>query len=1312
MASSVFVVIPSFVVSISSERKFEEDNLVNEKIKGFSLLQENPEIKSLVKLKLELPEDDVPVVDNETTQPPKENTPVENNEAPESTSTDTTGEPKNEVEATNNDNLAREQLKATKLKNFESHKVKSREQLAEQKDITDFLYSRLKYIDNSKNDRYITYSFYDQYFRSDNSNLAEYFKQYPITITDNKIHFKNHTDWKVLDAKRTDNNFYFSSSLSTTDRVRVVLDAQYSTYPRYRTVVDNYATVKELLNITKWNPLEFKKNKNPNTEYFISFEHPDREIVSDSYYGKVYKTNLMEIKITSKVPVYNIDEINSKFDELQNLKSKAITSPNTWYLKTDTGLSNIGTEYPKAKNTHSNLYYVEQEAQKIIDKYDLKSSKAKVYYQIYDNKIRLFATYQLNNDVFHYLLKDNINVVFTASDFVENSDVRKRLNVVGGYYANNENINSLIQILQDKGQNITEQVYPDKVKDASYLGFWKFKTPITIQFRTTKKENEVLLIDEQKIDVLDQNFQYDLTQKWVNEIKEDGTVELKLKNQYQIKIQQWYETSSNQGTPDQIYILDVLVEAETPKINVKWYAWDPENNFNQRLLIEKYLIDINGNYVLNEKEQKIPNPNYNPKIDPQSGIIKEIVWVDWTNFSTDKANYLPLNSKFLLNTKQIDQFEKRNNLKDIEGGFIAEASVINKGLVFEYEENAFKNGYKSRIPIDGVTASEDQAFAMNNIQAYKFNNKSQYDYFSSSGLWLFYGNVPEALNSFYRLSYITPEMDNDKSFTELMKIKAPNHTYKPFWETQYGLELKAFLLKKYNLSENQLERLSYEEVIKYYNEYTSKKIIIRELEKQAGHNQDNNNGLAENSNSDDSGNGTQDPNYPANGSNNDEDSTKTNIVIDIDTQKIYDIAQTYKRDFDFIKYLIENKEAWIINQQFNGVNLLDMLKQPMASAFENIVEGDDIYNRKIVFTYELKEEYKKDYYISNKSKNIVIYFLQSDIGKYDIFENLGQLEIDLKSVNHFETAKKFITNFLQSYITGYYTPSANLRYGIDFEITNWDTLKEQLTSSKLVKIPLVVKALKTSKKAVGAWSINAIYDPKYQVIIPDIKELENVKIDNAKIEINTADFGVAKTAIYKHINEQLNKYKLVLGNNIFIIKEFEQIGKVLENYETVLEVLPLEVLNIKFRQPMRFTVINSYQKSNNFSTSIDVFVNKKEYELIVKNVDKAIKKVIQDNALNVPFETINNEDLKRIIEKDFINKNTDKWSFMMQLKNAEININIIFDKDIKQLENETSKLSKEGKITLMVLVPLAVVGMVAIGVVIYILKFRKGRRIK
>ncbi|MBU4689690.1 hypothetical protein KQ878_01670 [Mycoplasma zalophidermidis] len=76
------------------------------------------------------------------------------------------------------------------------------------------------------------------------------------------------------------------------------------------------------------------------------------------------------------------------------------------------------------------------------------------------------------------------------------------------------------------------------------------------------------------------------------------------------------------------YTKVLFIDSKLAQVDFKWYAWEPENNPQQKELIEEFIKDSEGNLLRDDKGNSIKNPKYDPSIDPETGTKKTtgLVW--------------------------------------------------------------------------------------------------------------------------------------------------------------------------------------------------------------------------------------------------------------------------------------------------------------------------------------------------------------------------------------------------------------------------------------------------------------------------------------------------------------------------------------------------------------------------------------------------------------------------------------------------------------------------------------------------------------
>ncbi|UUD36238.1 hypothetical protein NPA08_00135 [Mycoplasmopsis citelli] len=90
--------------------------------------------------------------------------------------------------------------------------------------------------------------------------------------------------------------------------------------------------------------------------------------------------------------------------------------------------------------------------------------------------------------------------------------------------------------------------------------------------------------------------------------------------------------------------------------------WNPQEQYAQFNRITSFKTTIDRKPILDENGNQIPNPDYDPYIDPKTGIKSNLVWVNLpeSNFYTQYLQY----PKFIqdeFNNKLSNKFSIENN---------------------------------------------------------------------------------------------------------------------------------------------------------------------------------------------------------------------------------------------------------------------------------------------------------------------------------------------------------------------------------------------------------------------------------------------------------------------------------------------------------------------------------------------------------------------------------------------------------------------------------------------------------------------------
>lgn len=439
-----------------------------------------------------------------------------------------------------------------------------------------------------------------------------------------------------------------------------------------------------------------------------------------------------------------------------------------------------------------------------------------VEYKVIDeSKIDIFLSNKTDTLIpKSFKLASNYPVKITPSVRAINKDVSERLIIKTSkwvdFQTNTTELVDDVPVLLEKSKRISDK----KV----YGGKWLYHSPASVDF-TTIDENEVLMINDKRIEVLDRHFSEILTDDKLI-IDRDTKEDENSVREYKIKILKFKKNSGN--TEDALeyeYTIDLLINSNALSIDYKFYASDPENNPDQKKLITEFKEDANGELLQDENGNHIKNEFYDPEIDKNTGTKKQLVWVDVSanteilaNDSYSLQSALPYGTKTLL---------LRNGSQLIKG-FIAEASVLGSGSLQMINGETQNGQYRVfKLNRNDLTFKDRISYEiMDNGKKYKDLPllSSENSYFSDTGLYLFTAHAASSIDN-YKLVLIDKRLNAQKTkFVETINGLA---RINDFWDTPVGSEFIKYLKIKHNISAEKAKTFSYELVMQYFVLFTN-----------------------------------------------------------------------------------------------------------------------------------------------------------------------------------------------------------------------------------------------------------------------------------------------------------------------------------------------------------------------------------------------------------------------------------------------------------------------------------------------------------
>jgi len=412
-------------------------------------------------------------------------------------------------------------------------------------------------------------------------------------------------------------------------------------------------------------------------------------------------------------------------------------------------ISHIKLKYNVLKNFNLE-YYNFNSYQNIVT---LKTS----FYDWFNNKITWNFDIPINITVKKiYYTKDVLNNIFLETGLMISPSNNLK-------YEKNE----AIKISSNSSQN------------SSYAnaGIWELHSNSTFIYVSNNYddyENEYLKINNQNaISVLDGKWQFKM-------------LDLRLENiQTTFIFDIFGDIKSNNSKNQHLGQITFKLVMINSDLILKWYGWKPEINIEQKELITEFLKD------------GTKNSNYNPLINKISGNINELLWVSKKPEHVMYIDPLDINGNLINKSNQWTQ----NELNNINWGYIAQGSVISKGIeqLFDSKTNVL------RTKLNNLNSNRNWI----NI------NSQRNKIFDKSGLYEYNVSANRGNNS----RYIVDIGQNNNNLLKLSQLY-PNSIITHFWETFHGIHLHNYLIEQ-GLTSEILKKLTYQQVLVYWRQYTT-----------------------------------------------------------------------------------------------------------------------------------------------------------------------------------------------------------------------------------------------------------------------------------------------------------------------------------------------------------------------------------------------------------------------------------------------------------------------------------------------------------
>lgn len=442
-------------------------------------------------------------------------------------------------------------------------------------------------------------------------------------------------------------------------------------------------------------------------------------------------------------------------------------------------------------------------------------------------RIKCFKNLKVN------LLKSDI-----WKEFERNNNVFSKLKVK----YSKVNLGDSIFDIQDKinkGSKIEDFIkddIPEEIKNnpadnsykddpAKWKGRYRVHGAIDVEFLANEKETELILINDEKVPVLNRIFEKNLIDERIKiedidkNSNQNSQKKKKPVNEYKVEIKQFMDNTNNSREKQTNLIIYEIVDQPLSQ-TIKYYAWDPNNNHDQLLSISPTLKDKNGNVIYDENGEPVLNEKYDPEINPKTGTKQEVVWITNKMLNENLKKHL---YNIYPNISQTERYDF---------GLYANSSVLGKGALrnLEVDEEISDINYM-RVKL--FDKKDDKYIKIENQKIEdlpKQNSNSEFSYMSDEGIWLVFARTPVEITNCELVlidenskpnNFFLDMVENKLYENESKKLDDAYNYFQPFlWGNNWITDTFLIYFKDYlKLQEENFINLSYKEVINHYKKY-------------------------------------------------------------------------------------------------------------------------------------------------------------------------------------------------------------------------------------------------------------------------------------------------------------------------------------------------------------------------------------------------------------------------------------------------------------------------------------------------------------
>ncbi|MBU4690058.1 hypothetical protein KQ873_03350 [Mycoplasma zalophidermidis] len=623
--------------------------------------------------------------------------------------------------------------------------------------------------------------------------------------------------WKFSDMFEYQSDSYYLNPVSSKNAMWVVdRNHQQNEHPdESLTVLDGSLTIKNneyWPSILRINFNDFVFQRDNQNNFFLSWTQSQINDYIEKHVNSLYRLNLWE-QIQPKLQNFNdkyLVKSNNDID-LMVRKNKLTFSTTISYLDEDDIKKYVYDQWLKFNGitTQNNQYYLEVEFDDYVD--FVNSFGTEIEKQnIYKKLIRKFGTTNITiaagpkpNAIISYNSLPNQQTKINLIPKLQTNDSNKywwnRFNINIPYVENNTNYNRKIFSLKS-GVSVPS---PDKEQQTEQYTISRLNTDdltllsqAIITLVLSPKRNEELIINDNVIPVTLTGFKYQIKPN-------DKAIKIQVKvynTEMKNGINAIDKKNFNLFTITENLFDNIGINSTFDEINFKAHRWDPRTNLEQAQKINPYIISTDFKEVKDKNDSLIPNPDYDYKISPETGIYEQIWTLNSTLYSlVDNLKLWPSIAK-LNEQKLIEYFAEEKN------SVIVKTIFADSGLIMKFDKGFNK--------IDVFYLGNDiDSLKTNRIEHFKLSTNSQETlYFTTprgEGWYLLSAEQKTGLNKYY-LVYQTnqkfkqSQQQNilDSSFAKFKNLKMVNDINSSKYFTSFKEYIKDksldFLALKYS----------------------------------------------------------------------------------------------------------------------------------------------------------------------------------------------------------------------------------------------------------------------------------------------------------------------------------------------------------------------------------------------------------------------------------------------------------------------------------------------------------------------------------